>query len=619
MGSLMVERATSELLAGPDWARNIEICDVCNCNSVHAKEIVKSIKKRLRYSRSARAQLLALTLVETIVKNCGDAVHMHVAEKELPHEMAKIVKKRPDFRVREKILTLIDTWKEAFGGPRPKYPQYYSAYQELLRHGVNFPKRSETSAPIFTPLQSQPLTSYPTNNRNPESTPAAAESSSEDEYPTLCLTEIQKARGIMDVLTEMLNALDPGNKEGIKQDIFVDLLEQCRTYKQRAVHLVNSTADESLLCQGLALNDDLERLLAKHESISGAISAQSDKAKPEPEKTKPEPAQVLVNLDTPFIDTFIKQSDKGSTPSTSIGEQLSLPALPETNRQPTAPTKINPNIDLLSGDCFNSPTTNSLALVPVGEGHQPVSSQQNAPDLVDMFSESNNNHRSPKPVEQEVVAHPSPYFQQQMNVQSPRVYPHQPTSPIYPHQPTSPVYPHQTASTIYVSQDSSAFSPPSWEALLDENEAAIISQPIHLHLAIPNNQMVMAPHPQTVIVYPQPMQSPQVVSYNIYPQQQQLYDNEMSGGCGYGYGYGQQGQPQNTQFLEQNMSGLSVRDDSLLRSYSYSVSTTSSYVLAGNPAKPEDKMFGDLVDISKSKPTKMTMPGTNGEHVTRLT
>ncbi|GFP94464.1 tom1-like protein 2 [Phtheirospermum japonicum] len=602
MVNLMVERATSDVLLGPDWARNIEICDICNYNPTHAKEIVKSIKKRLR-SRSAKVQLLALTLVETIVKNCGDIVHMHVAEKELPHEMAKIVKKRADYHVREKILTLIDTWKEAFGGPRARYPQYYAAYQELLvssrlihRHGVVFPKRSETSAPVFTPLQSQPLTSYSTSR------PAGAESSSEAEYPTLCLTEIQKARGIMDVLAEMLNALDPGNKEGIKQDVIVDLVEQCRTYKHRVVHLVNSTTDESLLCQGLALNDDLQRLLAKHESISGAISAQS-------EKTKPEPAQVLVNLDTPLIDTGNKQSDKGSTPTSSIGEQLSLPAPPEINRQQTTPTKVNLSIDLLSGDGFNSPTSNTLALVPVGEGCQPVSSQQNAPDLVDMFSESSNNHESPKPVGREVEARPSPCFQQQMSVQSPRVYPHHPTSPVYPHQLASPVCPHQPALPVYVSRDSSAFPPPPWEAQLDENEAAIISQPIHLHLAMPNNQMVRAPHPQTVVVYPQPMQSGQAVNYNMYPQQQQMYGNEVAG---YGYGYGQQGQPQNTQFLEQNMSGLSMRDDSLLRSYSYSVSTTSSYVLSGNPSKPEDKLFGDLVDISKSKPAKTTMPGTNG-------
>ncbi|KAL3627065.1 TOM1-like protein 9 [Castilleja foliolosa] len=212
MGSLMVERATSETLGGPDWEKNIEICDICNYNPIHAKEIVKTIKKRLR-SKSSKVQLLAITLVETIVKNCGDIVHMHVAEKELPHEMAKIVKKRPDFCVKEKILTLINTWKEAFGGPKARYPQYFAAYQDLVRHGVVFPKRPETSAPVFTPPQSQPLTTYPKDIRNPESRPNAAESSSEAEYPTLCLTEIQKARGIMDVLAEMLNALDPGNKE----------------------------------------------------------------------------------------------------------------------------------------------------------------------------------------------------------------------------------------------------------------------------------------------------------------------------------------------------------------------------------------------------------------------
>lgn len=101
--------------------------------------------------------------------------------------------------------------------------------------------------------------------------------------------------------------------------------------------------------------------------------------------------------------------------------------------------------------------------------------------------------------------------------------------------------------------------------------------------------------------YSQPTGSGQAAY--MYPQQ--MYGNQM-GGYGYGYGYGySQGEHQNGQFLEQRMSGLSVRDDGALRNSSYSVPVPS-----GRPSKPEDKLFGDLVDISKFKPK--TTPGRTG-------
>ncbi|PKU68048.1 hypothetical protein MA16_Dca022957 [Dendrobium catenatum] len=454
MGGTLVDRATNDELIGPDWAMNIEICDIlnrdpglvgslhylqmlkwhslfysadyivskarksvilfgCRCipfryeilNSVEldwpsfcgsfdclllrqARDVVKGIKKRL-VSKNPKVQLLALTLLETVIKNCGDIVHLQVAEKDILHEMVKIVKKKnPDIHVKEKILVLIDTWQEAFGGSRARYPQYYVAYQELLRLGAVFPQRSERSAPIFTPPQTQPLTSYPPNLRNANYGEDLSESSAPPDFPTLSVTEIQNARGIMDVLAEMLNALDPGNREGLRQEVIVDLVEQCRSYKQRVMQLVNSTSDEELLSQGLTLNDDLQRVLAKHDAIAAGIAVRIE---------KPKSLQALVDIDD--SKTTTKDSSKqpqqrssASTSSPSPFEQLALPAPPASNGSAIPAKKVDPLMDLLSGEDFNAPPTNSLALVPVSEPVASPSPNQNILALVDMFPQSNNNN-----------------------------------------------------------------------------------------------------------------------------------------------------------------------------------------------------------------------------------
>ncbi|XP_052210801.1 TOM1-like protein 9 [Diospyros lotus] len=649
MVNLMVERATSNMLVGPDWAMNVEICNTLNRDPLQSKDVVKGIKKRLR-SKNPKAQLLSLILLETLIKNCGDLIHMQVAEKDLPHEMVKIVKKKPDFRVKEMILILIDTWQEAFGGPRARYPQFYAAYQELLRAGAVFPQRTDRSTPIFA-LQSHHLGSYPQNIRTPEHRQEAAESSAEDEFPTLSLTEIQNARDIMDVLADMLNALDPANKEGLREDVIAELVEQCRVYKQRVVHLVNSTLDESLLCQGLSLNDELQCLLAKHEAIASGASVQT-------KKLKPKSVEALADVDVPLIDTGnSKQSDQGSTSDTGSGTQLLLPA-PATNGPATTPTKVDAKIDLLSGDDFNSPSAkNTIAISPAG-GHQPinpVANQQNALALVDMFSQIDHN----QPVS--LVGRTYTYQQQQQqqhNFQSPltSVHPDGIGPNMIVPQDEQSLYTQganswngqissqqQPPSPVYGAESSSSLPPPPWEAQPTDDdplegsqyhqptkvgqEVATESQPMfnglhqgyrpmggddqvagmyiqqtpsgHLPAfgdqADHNNQLVGL-HPQAACdgqsmgVCPQQMQSGQM--HFMY---QQMYSSQMGG---YGYGYGQQ---QNDQFLELGMSGLSVRNDRSLNSYQ---TPALSYVPSGKPSRPEDKLFGDLVAIAKVMPTK---------------
>jgi hypothetical protein len=100
--------------------------------------------------------------------------------------------------------------------------------------------------------------------------------------------------------------------------------------------------------------------------------------------------------------------------------------------------------------------------------------------------------------------------------------------------------------------------------------------------------------------------------YGMYPQQMAMYGGQMMGygymqpsqeasqyysqmGQMYGYGAGMGG----TNDLSQRMYGLSMQDKA---GSGISYSNSTPMVPSSRPAKPEDKLFGDLVSMAKSKP-----------------
>ncbi|XP_065008912.1 TOM1-like protein 3 isoform X2 [Musa acuminata AAA Group] len=309
------DRATSDALIGPDWAINMELCDIINMDPGQGMDALKILKKRLG-SKNPKIQLLALF---------------------------------PDLNVREKILVLIDTWKEAFGGAGGKYTQYHAAYQELRAMGVEFPPRTENTAAIFTqthPVPHQPATSVYEN--------MALESSLQSDVSAFSLQDLQNARGIADVLSEMLNALDPKNPEDLRQEVIVDLVEQCHSYKKHVMLLVNSTGDEELLFQGLALNDDIQLVLERHDNMSKgtAPSVRAPVASPVP----------LVNviyeadqLEDDFSELSLRTSRDNAT---AHGRKASTaksrsPFLPPP--QPSKPISTDASrVNYSSGDVFRS-------------------------------------------------------------------------------------------------------------------------------------------------------------------------------------------------------------------------------------------------------------------------
>ncbi|KAG6745378.1 hypothetical protein POTOM_052043 [Populus tomentosa] len=264
--TVAVDKATSDLLIGPDWTMNIDICD--SLRSKQAKDVVKALKKRLQH-RSPRVQLLALTLLETMVKNCGDYVHFQIAERNILGEMVKIVKKKTDMHVRDKILALIDSWQEAFGGPGGKHSQYYWAYEELRRAGVQFPQRSSNAAPIFTPPATNPtLRIAQPGYGMPSNSSSRLDETMAAEIEGLSLSSLDSMRDVMELLSDMLQAVNPRDREAVKDEVIVDLVNQCRSNQKKLMQMLTTTGDEELLGKGLELNDSMQILLAKHDAIA---------------------------------------------------------------------------------------------------------------------------------------------------------------------------------------------------------------------------------------------------------------------------------------------------------------------------------------------------------------
>ncbi len=108
----LVEEATAENLEGPDWGKSLAICDLVNTEKVSGQEAVRAIKKRMML-KSTRIQYLALTLLETCVKNC-EKMFSEVASEKVLDEMVKMIDDRQTpIENREKALKLIEAWGES--------------------------------------------------------------------------------------------------------------------------------------------------------------------------------------------------------------------------------------------------------------------------------------------------------------------------------------------------------------------------------------------------------------------------------------------------------------------------------------------------------------------------
>ncbi|XP_038694086.1 TOM1-like protein 5 [Tripterygium wilfordii] len=272
MATELINSATSSKLTEVDWTKNIEICELVAHDQRQAKDVVKAVKKRLG-SKNSNTQLYAVLLLETLMNNIGDDVYKQVIDVGILPILVKIVKKKTDWPVREKIFLLLDATQTSLGGAKGKFPQFYAAYYDLVSAGVQFPQRPPSTA-------NRPASQPNINGTLIGELAAARQEDADVQAETRIVPDssiIQKANNALEVLKEVLDAVDPQRPEGARDEFTLDLVEQCSFQKQRVMHLVLTSRDEAVVSQAIELNDLLQKVLTRHDELLSGKSTFSDR------------------------------------------------------------------------------------------------------------------------------------------------------------------------------------------------------------------------------------------------------------------------------------------------------------------------------------------------------
>ncbi|KAK6926169.1 GAT domain [Dillenia turbinata] len=277
----LVEEATLETLEEPDWAMNLEICDMINHERVNSVELIRGIKKRIQLKHS-RVQYLAMVLLETIVKNCEKAFSEVAAERVLDEMVKLIDDPQTVINNRNKALTLIEAWGEQTNELR-YLPVYEETYKSLQSRGIRFPGRdNESLVPIFTPARSveESEVSAGLAPRIQQEAPAQIFS------PEQTKEAFDVARNVIELLTTVLSSSP--QQDVLQDDLTTTLVQQCRQSQFTVQRIIETAGEnEALLFEALNVNDEIQKALSKYEELK----------KPSVLSPEPEPAMIPVAVE----------------------------------------------------------------------------------------------------------------------------------------------------------------------------------------------------------------------------------------------------------------------------------------------------------------------------------
>eukprot|EP00283_Hemiselmis_rufescens_P026036 CAMPEP_0173445436 /NCGR_PEP_ID=MMETSP1357-20121228/34357_1 /TAXON_ID=77926 /ORGANISM="Hemiselmis rufescens, Strain PCC563" /LENGTH=505 /DNA_ID=CAMNT_0014411613 /DNA_START=338 /DNA_END=1855 /DNA_ORIENTATION=+ len=271
----------------------MKICDTINGNPKEgSRDAARALRRKFKV-KNGKVVMLAVTVLEQIMQNCGPELHANIATKEFMSDISALVlNPNFDMMLHTKIVGLVQSWGEGFRHMQDKLPLFYETYSTLKAQGVRFPEYDAASAPIYTLRQAPRPTvvaagrsvnaSQPTHfqqsqparppphqqhqHQRPAATPDIRPARVE-EAPLVfdsarLLDDLEQVTTEATLLCDMLDAETQSGGGGLESKKMArELARNCNIYQTRIVTLVEQVQDDEIIVKLLSVNEELLRVL----------------------------------------------------------------------------------------------------------------------------------------------------------------------------------------------------------------------------------------------------------------------------------------------------------------------------------------------------------------------
>nr|XP_020481793.1 target of Myb protein 1-like isoform X1 [Labrus bergylta] len=292
-----IESATGSSLPSDDWALNMEICDLINSAEEGPRDAIRALKKRIVGNKNFKEVMLALTVLETCVKNCGYRFHILVTTRDFVEGVlvrSIIPRNNPPLVLHDRVLSIIQAWADAFRSS-PDLTGVVSVYEDLRRKGLEFPM---TELDGYTPVQAQKptvsangpvVTTLPAgllSSKPPIISPATSElklalEGSHAFTPSQVKTlkaELGVVRTNLTMMSDMMSQLDPVTVKQADMELLEQLYAVCKEMQERIVKIVPRLSEEKLIEELLATNDEMNTTFTRYQRFEKRITNGQDTA-----------------------------------------------------------------------------------------------------------------------------------------------------------------------------------------------------------------------------------------------------------------------------------------------------------------------------------------------------